>query len=109
MNRLDNDFASTASFRGDAATGYARLDISTTAASYASLPVGTYVVRLTGGPTLVSIRHGGTAADPASGAAETGAACADGDTYEHPSTANASVIVLGGSGSGRAYFVAIRP
>lgn len=106
-SRSDNDFAATASFTGNTANGFHRLDVSTTAATYTNLPAGTYVVRMTGGIELVSIRTGGTAADPASGAAGTGGAFASGDTYTQSAAGDASVIVLGGAGSGRVYLVRV--
>lgn len=107
-NVQDDNYASVASFVGGTANGFHRLDVTTTAATYTSLPAGRYVVRLTGGLELVSLRTGGTAAEPASGAAGTGCAVASGDTYDHgTSAANLSAIVLGGSGSGRLYLVAV--
>jgi hypothetical protein len=108
-NHNDNLYAAFASFVGTTSNGYYRLDVSTTAATFDDLPKGRYVVRMTGGPELIGIATGATATDPSSNnlAGGTGGAFASGDTYVHESAADASAIVLGGSGSGRLYLVKI--
>lgn len=105
-NKADDEFAAFASFSGDTANGYYRLDVTTTAATFTSMPKGRYVLAFTGGLEAVGIAVGTTATDPSSGSTTggTGAAHANGWTFNLASDANVSVIVLGGSGSGRVYF-----
>lgn len=94
---------------GNLASGIRRLDVTGTAATFASLPGGFYIVRLTSGcADGVLLRHGATAAEPASGSAADGAVCKDGETYHHNVSANTdlSAIALNG-GSGRLYLCAL--
>jgi hypothetical protein len=101
MSKADGEFMAVWAIPGSAT--FYRLDVTTTAATLSNLPEGYYVVALDG-VTSVSIRSGGTAAEPASGSSGSGGVYQTGWTYRHPAAGNASIIVLG-SGSGRCYLV----
>lgn len=101
MSKADGEYMAVAPIPGTAT--FYRLDVSTTAASIANLPLGLYIVVLDG-VTTVTIRSGGTAAEPASGASGTGGVYQSGWTYRHNVAGDASIDVLN-SGSGRCYLV----
>lgn len=86
-------------------TGWYRLDVTTTSANIAALPVGRYIVILDG-VTTVAISSTGAVTEPASGAAVavSSAPVQTGWEYKHPATGACHIVVLN-AGSGRVYMV----
>ena len=105
-NVNDGLAAAVSPLPGTTANGVYRLDVSGTAATV-SVVAGLYIVTLTSGcADGVSLRESGTAAEPSSGNAGTGAHFKDGWTYQHATTGNVSAVAVN-SGSGRMYLTRV--